>query len=111
MLDLLSRVFVELGYIALAVNGVIILRKCPCSWYQRWAMFTIIPIALSWTFFYTAVNFHWFDPATYPPLSRLFHTVTIGNLAVQQFLVQKAAGQELASLQGLLLRSLRPGDD
>lgn len=111
MFDSLSRVFVELGYIAIAVNGVIILRRCPCSWYQRLAMFTIVAIALSWTFFYTAVNFRWFDSATYPPLSRLFHTVTIGGLVMQQFLAQKAAGQELTSLRGLLERSLRPGDD
>jgi hypothetical protein len=111
MFEGLSRWFVELGYIAVVVNAWLILVKCPCSNYRKLALWVTLILAGVWTFFYTSVNFHWFAPDVYAPLSRLFHSITIGGLLVQQFLIQRASAQPLVSLEELIQKAMKETPD
>ncbi len=95
--ELATRTFVHLGYIGVAFNSYLILRKCACSRYRRISMHAIGVVATFWALFYIWIaNVGPHDLAV--QVSRLGHTLTIGAFMLQQYMISQASLRDEATL-------------
>lgn len=116
LFDFITRLFVLLGYIAVVVNTVRVLRTKP-MWHRKMALLVILPPALYWILFYAHLEFAhvWDDDsagmATLAAWSRIGHTLTFGAFLAQQFLITAAARDQLATLEQVVLDILETHDN
>ena len=89
MFDVITRSFVLLGYLAVAVNTLLILRKASYSRYRVWSLAVMGTATAFWSIFYIWVQLpHSQELAA--DWSRIGHTLTIGAFMIQQFMITQA---------------------
>lgn len=105
-----SKVFVLIAYLAVVVNGVLLLQKTNPGWHRKWALRAMLPAAVFWTLFYGHIEFIGSHPSL-PAWSRLGHTLTVGAFMAQQFLISTASEDQVRALKRTIEQILKEPTD
>ncbi len=103
-METLTRLFVWLGYAAVAINASIQLRRRASG---KAPLIAMIPAAVFWTLFYGHVTFgHTQSPEALVQWSRLGHTLVIGGLLYLQYFAARCHRRDLTTVVKALEREL-----